>query len=528
MSDNPYESQQAKTSNATPPPSTAVARGSFEQDLQAYEPQLVAALPNHISVDKFKRTVVTALNQNPDLAKADRRSLFTACVRAAHDGLFPDGREAALVVFNTKNKKTGEWRKLVQYMPMVYGIIKRARNSGELAAISAHVVFDKDEFTYELGEEPKIIHKPALGDRGKPVGVYAIAKLTSGEIQREVMSVAEIEKVRSVSRSKDDGPWVAWWEEMARKTVIRRLSKMLPNSSDIDDVIRHEEEQYGAHGEEPAPATAARPTRQMFTAGAQITDVESDEETNGEAQSSTSVQSYEVYDHTGVCTEVVGAILAGEIYVKCLEEAATAGPDAVKTVYENNVALVAALDEAGHGKLSKELGLIYAKVREEAEAKAAAKAKPETVADKTETQTGDANAEAQKGGTAAPAQQQPKPETASSGKQKAATGDSRGKGAPTQAPTTQGPPRSGIWTDESYTLPMPTKPSGVADGGKLRDDLLFLAEEAGSVGEIDKLIADNDARLQQLQDFSEAMANEVRSTVAACRQRLEQAAAVAK
>lgn len=236
---------------------------SFEVELQSYEPQFAAALPSHIPPEKFRRTVITALNAQPDLANADRRSLFTACVRAAQDGLFPDGREAALVIFNTKDRKTGEWRKLVQYLPMVGGLIKRMRNSGELAAISAYVVFSEDAFDYELGDEPRLSHKPAMGDRGKPIGAYAIAKLTNGEVLREVMSIAEIEKVRQVSRAKDDGPWRDWWEEMARKTVIRRLSKRLPSSADVDDVMRHEEDQYR---EPPKLVPDLRPVRAAFAA----------------------------------------------------------------------------------------------------------------------------------------------------------------------------------------------------------------------------------------------------------------------
>jgi recombination protein RecT len=259
---------QSNQQIATQQPST------FELELQSYEPQFAAALPSHISVEKFRRTVITALNAQPDLVRADRRSLFTACVRAAQDGLFPDGREAALVIFNTKNQKTGEWRKLVQYLPMVGGLIKRMRNSGELAAISSYVVFSNDAFDYELGDDPHINHKPAMGDRGQPVGVYAVAKLTNGEVLREVMSVSEVEKVRAVSKSRDKGPWVEWWEEMARKTVIRRLAKRLPFSAEIDEMLRREEEQYQPQ-QNGAAIPTARPTRGMFSP--QITDVPRDD-----------------------------------------------------------------------------------------------------------------------------------------------------------------------------------------------------------------------------------------------------------
>lgn len=332
----------------------AVARKptAFELELADYEPQLVAALPGHISVDRFKRTVVTAINQNPDLARADRRSLFTACVRAAQDGLLPDGRDAALVVYNTKNKKTGQFDKLVQYLPMVQGIIRRMRNSGELASIVAYVVHEKDEFVYQLGDDPKIVHNPALLDRGKPIGVYAVARLTNGEVQREVMSVADVEKVRAVSRSKDKGPWVDWWEEMARKTVIRRLSKRLPNSSDIDEMMRREDEQYFT-GEDRSEArvAVARPTRAGYGVGP-IIDAEN---TAGEREED-QADLYPLVTLDGEEQLIEDANQAGAALCKLIEEAhQQRGEDGVHGVWESNAMLISLLREKGHNKLADEL-----------------------------------------------------------------------------------------------------------------------------------------------------------------------------
>src|SRR5271154_2351552 len=112
---------------------------TFDLMLAEYEPQIAAVLPLHIPPEKFRRVVITAVNLNPDLLKADRRSLFTACVRAAADGLYPDGREAALVMFG--NSAT--------YMPMIHGIRKRMRNTGEVTSAEAEVVYERDFFDYE-------------------------------------------------------------------------------------------------------------------------------------------------------------------------------------------------------------------------------------------------------------------------------------------------------------------------------------------------------------------------------------------
>lgn len=205
--------------------------------LTRLEAEFSMALPPQIPVQKFIRTTMTALQMNPQLLEADRRSFLASTMKAAQDGLLVDGREAALVIFRTKNGPA------VQYMPMIAGLLKKLRNSGELASIAAHVAYDGDEFRYELGDEERIVHRPSLGaDRGKPMAAYAIARTKDGAVYREVMSVDQIEQVRSVSRAKDNGPWVSWWEEMARKTVLRRLMKRLPSSADLDAVLAHDNE----------------------------------------------------------------------------------------------------------------------------------------------------------------------------------------------------------------------------------------------------------------------------------------------
>lgn len=242
------------------PREMVVADENLRTQIAKMDKQFAAALPPHIPAERFTRVVQTALTGNPDLQKADRASLFEAAMKAAQDGLLPDGRDGALVIFNTKVKRGGreEWIKKVQWMPMVGGILKKIRNSGELLSISAHVVYTLDKFYYCLGDDEKIEHEPVLGEnRGVPMCVYAIAKTKDGGIYREVMTLKDVEKVRNVSKAKDAGPWTQWWDEMARKSVIRRLAKRLPTSADLDDLLRHDDELYDFSGKraEPAPFT---------------------------------------------------------------------------------------------------------------------------------------------------------------------------------------------------------------------------------------------------------------------------------
>ena len=212
---------------------------AMRSTLTKMSPEFQAALPPQINVEKFIRTTLTCVQMQPELLMADRRTLLGACMKAAQDGLLPDGREAALVIFNSKEGKK------VQYMPMIGGVLKKIRNSGELASISAQVAYSADFFEYELGDEEKITHKPFMGgDRGEVIAVYAVAKTKDGAVYREVMSVSDVEKVRAASRAGRFGPWVDWWDEMAKKTVIRRLAKRLPSSADVDQMMDNDNDQY--------------------------------------------------------------------------------------------------------------------------------------------------------------------------------------------------------------------------------------------------------------------------------------------
>jgi recombination protein RecT len=218
-------------------------------DVQRMEKQFALALPDHVSPEKFVRVVMTAINTNPDLQKADRQSVLAAAMKCAQDGLMPDGREAALVTYGNK----------ASYLPMIAGVLTKVRRSGELETINAHVVYEKDVWSYTLGDEERIEHQPYMdGDRGKAIAVYAIAKTKDGGIYREVMSVSEVEQVRNVSRAKGNGPWVQWWGEMARKTVLRRLSKRLPMSTDLQQVFQRDDDHYDFRQQAHGAATLRR------------------------------------------------------------------------------------------------------------------------------------------------------------------------------------------------------------------------------------------------------------------------------
>jgi recombination protein RecT len=288
---------QTKTREVTP-------QEQLRTQLASMGPELRNALPSHIKPEKFQRVVMTVAQQQPDLLAADRRSLLGACMKCAADGLIPDGREAALVIFNVNAAPKGQparWEKRVQYMPMLAGIQKRVRNSGEVAGIEAHVIYENDEFIWKQGLEGTIIHTPKFpGPRGEAIGAYAIARFKDGSLpQYEVMDLDEIRKVQAVSRSRDrdgnpTGPWKEWWSEMARKTVFRRLSKWLPMDAEADALLsRDDENERTIEGRAEAPLNVT-PLAPVSKLDALESSIVSDEETGevltGEVVSDTDPQ----------------------------------------------------------------------------------------------------------------------------------------------------------------------------------------------------------------------------------------------
>lgn len=194
------------------------------------------ALPSHIPAERFVRTTQTAIQFTRNIDRVtDTKSLIAEITKAAQDGLILDGREAALVIDG--NGKA-------QYRPMMRGLLKLAYNSGAIRGITVEVVRKGDVFKHM----PTKLAEPILheinheGERGEPIVLYALAEMKDGGIVHEVMSVADVNRIRDRSdgwRAYKAGkikstPWHTDWSEMARKTVFRRLSKYLPSSTDRD------------------------------------------------------------------------------------------------------------------------------------------------------------------------------------------------------------------------------------------------------------------------------------------------------
>lgn len=202
--------------------------------LEKAKPQIALALPRHLSADRMLRIAMTSIRRTPKLASCSQQSLLGAIMQAAQLGLEPDGvlGMAYLVPFKEE----------VQLIVGFKGLVDLARRSGQLSTIYARIVHAADAFEYAYGLSERLEHIPTReDDPGDVVAVYAVARLKDGAQQFEVMTKREVDQIRAQSRAAEDGPWVTHYEEMAKKTVLRRLCKMLPASVELARAVAIDE-----------------------------------------------------------------------------------------------------------------------------------------------------------------------------------------------------------------------------------------------------------------------------------------------
>lgn len=209
----------------------------MSNDLEKYQTNLVSminkmkkpladALPANITADRFSRIVLTELRMNPKLAYCTPQSFLGSIMRAASLGIeIGTGLgQGYLVPF--KNKGVDECTFILGYK----GMIDLARRSGQMQSITARLVHANDFFECEFGLNEKLIHRPVFDDAGPMRFVYAVAKLSGDGHAFDIMSASDVDKIRATSKASSSGPWVTFPDEMAKKTIIRRLFKYLPVS----------------------------------------------------------------------------------------------------------------------------------------------------------------------------------------------------------------------------------------------------------------------------------------------------------
>lgn len=213
---------------------------SMKDYVKTMESAIKMALPSVITPDRFSRMVLSALSVNPQLNECTPRSFLGAMMTAAQLGVEPNTPLGQAYLIPYRNKGTLECQFQLGYK----GLIDLAYRSGEVELVQAQIVYEKDKFDVAFGLNPKLEHIPADMDRGEPKKVYALFKTKSGGFGFEVMSVDEIKehaKKYSKTYSSSFSPWKTNFEEMAKKTVLKKCLKYAPLKSDFVKAIVQDE-----------------------------------------------------------------------------------------------------------------------------------------------------------------------------------------------------------------------------------------------------------------------------------------------
>lgn len=206
--------------------------------------EIAKALPSVMTQERFTRITLSALSNNPQLAECTPSSFLGAMMTAAQLGVEPNTPLGQAYLIPYKNNKKiirqdgkTEWVTQLecQFQLGYKGLLDLAYRSGEISVIQAHTVHENDIFEVEFGLDAKLTHKPKMdGDRGKPIAYYAMFRTKDGGYGFEVMSVDDINAhARKFSKSFSNGPWQTNFDEMAKKTVLKKVLKYAPLKSDF-------------------------------------------------------------------------------------------------------------------------------------------------------------------------------------------------------------------------------------------------------------------------------------------------------
>lgn len=216
---------------------------TMQDYIKAMQGEIEKALPSVITPERFTRMVLSAISVNPKLAECSPKSFLGAMMTAAQLGVEPNTALGQAYLIPFRNHGVME----AQFQLGYKGLIDLAYRSGEVSIIQAHAVYEKDEFTYELGLYPQLKHIPAKADRGEPIAYYAMFRTKDNGYGFEVMSIDDVrEHAKRYSKSYTSGPWQNNFDEMAKKTVLKKVLKYAPLKSDFvrgvaqDETIKHE------------------------------------------------------------------------------------------------------------------------------------------------------------------------------------------------------------------------------------------------------------------------------------------------
>ena len=237
--------QQAAAKRAEAP-ETAITQQKKPKTLRDYvqsmSKEIAVALPANLTPDRFQRIVLTAISSNPKLQECTPQSFLGAMMTAAQLGIEPNTPLGQGYLIPRKNKQGVEE---CTFQIGYKGLIDLAYRSGEVVNIGAQTVYANDKFHVTLGLDSNIEHEPTMGERGDPIAFYAYYKTKSGAYGFDYMTYADAkahsQKFSEAVKKGWSSPWNTNFEEMAKKTVLKKALKYAPLSTEVTDKISMDE-----------------------------------------------------------------------------------------------------------------------------------------------------------------------------------------------------------------------------------------------------------------------------------------------
>ena len=229
--------QKSKETKATRP---ADPSSTMKAYITRMKSEIAKALPSVMTPERFTRIVTSAISTTPQLAQTTPQSFLGAMMTAAQLGLEPNTPLGQAYLLPYKNNGRLECQFQLGYK----GLIDLAYRSGQVTIIQAHEVRENDEFSYSFGLEPTLHHVPARSDSGQVVCYYAMFRTKDGGFGFEVMSREDVEAhARKYSKSYGGSfsPWSTNFDEMAKKTVLKKCLKYAPLKSDFIRAVASDE-----------------------------------------------------------------------------------------------------------------------------------------------------------------------------------------------------------------------------------------------------------------------------------------------
>jgi recombination protein RecT len=228
-----------------------------------FQRQVKLALPRAgVTAERLARTALTEVRRNPKLQQCSRNSLLAAVMDCATYGLEPGPMGFAWII---------PYGSEAQFQLGYKGLLALLWRSEQIASIASEVVYQNDDFDWNEGSGAFVKFRRKLdGERGEPVAVFAaITTKTGGNIVR-VMSVSDVEAHRDrFSKAKEQSPWKTDFDEMACKTLLKRVAKRAPVSAEVQQAIALDDQiDFGA----PATIDVTPPTDEKPSRAASVKD----------------------------------------------------------------------------------------------------------------------------------------------------------------------------------------------------------------------------------------------------------------